>query len=98
MLINYCEMLHRQNFANKGYIIIILVLGSNNVDFKSITQTVTIIAGTNSSTIKIPVTNDDIVEEDEMFTMNLNVPASLGPGIIAGAITMAEGTIIDTSS
>ena len=61
-------------------------------------QTVTITAGTNSSTINITVINDNIVEEDEMFPMNLNVSSSLAPGIIAGDITMATVTIMDTSS
>ena len=46
--------------------------------------------------MNISVTNDNIVEGDEMFTVNLNIPVS--PGIIAGAITMATATIIDTSS
>jgi len=44
------------------------------------------------------VVDDDIVEGDEMFTMNLNIPASLGPGIVAGATTMATVTIIDATS
>ena len=42
--------------------------------------------------------DDDIVEGGEMFTMNLNVPASLGPGIVAGTTTMTTVTIIDTTS
>ena len=67
-----------------------------NVDFNSATQTVTITAGTRSSTVDIRVINDDIVEGDEMFTMTLNVPTS--PGITAGDITMATGIIIDTTS
>ena len=46
--------------------------------------------------MNIAVANDNIVEEDEMFTMNLNVPVS--PGIVAGALIMANATIIDTSS
>ena len=46
--------------------------------------------------MNIAVTNDNIVEENEMFTMNLIVP--LSPGIVAGVITMANATIIDTSS
>ena len=46
--------------------------------------------------MNISVTNENIVEGDEMFTMSLNVPVS--PGIIAGAITMATATIFDTSS
>ena len=41
------------------------------------------------------MTNDNIVEGNELFTMNLIVP--LPPGIVAGVITMANATIIDTS-
>ena len=67
-----------------------------NIDFNSATQNVITTAGTNSSTVNIAVINDNIVEGDEMFTINLNVPVS--PGIVAGAITMATATIIDTSS
>ena len=70
----------------------------DNIDFRSRRRTVKIKGGSNSSTISIPITNDDIVEGDEMFTMNLDVPDSLDPGIIAGAITMANATIIDTDS
>ena len=69
----------------------------NNVDFDSALQTATITAGTNTSTVNIAVVNDNIVEGNETFTMNLNVPALLGPGIIAGDITMATGIIIDSS-
>ena len=61
-------------------------------------QTVTITAGTNSSTINITVMSDTILEGNEMFTMNLNVPSSLAPGIIAGTIITANATIIDTTS
>ena len=69
-----------------------------NADFNSAPQTATITAGTNRSTINIRVTNDNIVEGNEVFTMNFNVPPSLGPGVINGGITMATGVIIDTTS
>ena len=59
-------------------------------------QTTVITAGTNSSTVNIAVIDDNIVEGDEIFTINLNVPIS--PGIVAGAITVATATINDTSS
>ena len=42
--------------------------------------------------------SDDIVEEDEMFTMSLNVPKSLGPKIVAGFVTRATGIIVDSTS
>ena len=67
-------------------------------DFDSAMQTVTIIAGTNSSTLNIPVTNDNIVEGDETFIMSLSIPSSLGPEIVTGPITSATVTIIDTTS
>ena len=44
------------------------------------------------------MTNDNIVEGDEMFSMSLSIPSSLGPGIVAGSITSATGIIIDTTS
>ena len=68
------------------------------MDFNSSIQTVTIAAGFNISTMNIPVTNDDIVEGGETFTMSLSVPSSLGPEIITGTITSATVTIVDTTS
>ena len=61
-------------------------------------QVATITAGSNSGTADIPVTDDNIVEGDETFSMSLTVPSSLGPRIITGAITSATVTIIDTTS
>ena len=43
------------------------------------------------------MTDDNIVEGNEMFSMSLNVPPSLGPEIIAGSVTNATVTIIDTT-
>ena len=73
----------------------ILILGGN-VDFNSMAQTATITAGTNSSTINITVINDRVVEENETFNMTANVPTSRR--IMAGAITKATVTIIDSTS
>lgn len=70
----------------------------NNVDFDSTTQTTIITAGTNSSTVNVTVINDNIVEEDEMFTMYMSVSPSLGPSIITGAVTNVTATIVDSSS
>ena len=42
--------------------------------------------------------SDNIVEGDEMFSMSLNVPLSLGPGIVAGSVTRATGIIVDSTS
>ena len=74
----------------------------NDVDFNSTMQTVTIINGTNSITVNIPVIDDDIVEGDEMFNITLSLPSSLnGAGVVLANdndIVSATGIIIDTTS
>ena len=42
--------------------------------------------------------SDNIVEGDEMFSMSLNVPSSLGPGIVAGTVSSATGIIVDSTT
>ena len=66
-------------------------------DFNTAPLTATIPAGATNTTVRVAVTDDNIVEGDEMFNMSLYVPSSLGPGIIAGSRTSATGTIIDTT-
>ena len=61
-------------------------------DFDSAMQTVTIIDGTNSSMVNIPVTNDNVFERDETFIMSLSIPSSFGPKITTGTITSATVT------
>ena len=75
---------------------LLTLLLPENDDFNSTSQTATITAGSSSSTVNITVVDDNIVEGDETFTMNLSVPNV--SRIMAGAITMATATIIDTSS
>ena len=70
----------------------------NNIDYNSATQIATIIAGANTSTVNIAVTDDNIVERNETFNIGLALPSFLGPRIITGNITSATATIIDTSS
>ena len=66
-------------------------------DFNTTPLIATIPAGATNITVRVAVTNDNIVEGDEMFSMSLNVPSSLGPGVVAGPITSATGIIIDSS-
>ena len=79
----------------------IITLG-NDVDFNSTMQTVTIFNGTFSTTVNIPVIDDDIVEGDEMFNITLSLPSSLnGAGVVLAsdnAIASTTGVIIDTNS
>ena len=75
--------------------ILLIVLAT---DFNFAIQTLTIIAGANSSMVNVPVTDDDIVEGDEIFIMSLSIPSSLGPEITTGSITGVTVTIIDTTS
>ena len=70
---------------------------SGDIDFNSTTQTVTIIAGTNSSAVNITLNDDDIVEDDELFNISLTVPTSSNSRIKAGNVTSAIGLIVDTT-
>jgi len=67
-------------------------------DFTSTTLTAIISAGATTTTVRVPVMSDDIVEGDEMFSMSLNVPSSLAPGIVADNVTNATGIIVDSTT
>ena len=67
-------------------------------DFTSTPLTATIPAGATTTTVRVPVINDSIVEGDEMFSMSLTVPPLLGPEIVAGSVTSATGIIVDSTS
>ena len=70
----------------------------DNIDFDDTEKIIVITAGTNRTIKNITVTNDNIVEGNETFTMSLSTPETLHPGIVTGSHTNATGTIIDTSS
>ena len=66
-------------------------------DFNTTPFTAIIPAGATNTTVTVTVTDDNIVEGDEVFSMSLTVPSYLGPGIVAGLVTNATVTIIDTT-
>ena len=66
-------------------------------DFSTTPLNVTIPAGAANTTVRVMVTDDNIVEGDEMFFMSLTVPSSLAPAVVAGSLTKATGIIIDSS-
>ena len=67
-------------------------------DFNSSSINITIPAETSNTTMRVAVTDDNIVEGDETFNVIMNVPLSLAPRVVAGSITSSIGTIIDTTS
>ena len=67
-------------------------------DLNTTSFNATIPAGATNITGRVAVTKDNIVEGNETIYMNLNVPSSLAPGVIAGLVTSAVGIIIDSSS
>ena len=67
----------------------------NGIDYTSIPINATFPVGTNSTTIDIPVTKDNTVEEVETFNLNFSIPSSLQDRVIPGDITTAIGMIID---
>ena len=66
-------------------------------DFNTTPLNATIPAGATNTTVRVAVIDDDIVEINETFKMNLTVP-SLHQGIGAGSLTSATGIIVDTTT
>ena len=67
-------------------------------DFNTNPLTATIPAGATNTTVRVAVTDDNIVEGNETFNISLNVSSSLAPAIVAGSFNSATGIIIDTTS
>ena len=67
------------------------------MDYTSTLIPATFTAGTTNTTIDVPVTTDNIVEEPETFDLTFAIPSLLS-GVIPGNIIMAVGNIIDTTS
>ena len=67
-------------------------------DFDAFLLIATIPAEATNTTVKVAVTDDNVVEGNETFYMNLKVPSSLAPGVVAGTNSSALGIIIDSSS
>ena len=69
------------------------------MDYTSTPLAATFTAGTNSTTINIPVNMDNIAEESETFNLSLTIPPSLSErGITLGVNSAATATITDNTS
>jgi len=67
------------------------------VDYTSTPITATFTAGTDSITINIPVTKDDIAEKPETFNLNFTILSSLGSRVTPGTVSTAIATITDNT-
>ena len=74
-----------------------IIVFTKGTDFTSTPLTATIPAEATTTTVRVPVMSDYIVEGNETFSMSLNVPPSLDPGIVAGSVTSATGIIVDST-
>ena len=70
---------------------------TGGVDFNTTTLTATFGSGMTTSSVRVKVINDMIVEGSEEFDLKLDVPSSLSPAIIAGGRDTAVGVITDYS-
>ena len=70
----------------------------NGTDYTSAPITATFTVGSTNTTINVPVTRDDILEERETFNLNFSIPSSLSGQVVPGNITTATGIIIDDTS
>ena len=67
------------------------------MDYNSTPVAATFVAGTNVTTINIPLTTDNIAEQSEMFDLSFIIPSSLSGRIISGTITNAIVNITDNT-
>ena len=65
------------------------------MDYVSTPIMATFAAGTTSTTINVPVINDNIGEGSETFDLSFTIPLSLSGRVIPGSITAAVGNITD---
>jgi len=67
------------------------------VDYDSTPIIATFSAGTTSTTVNVPVTNDNIAEKSETFDLSFDISPSLSGRVIPGTITNAVGNITDNT-
>lgn len=65
------------------------------MDYTSTPIPATFSIGAVSSTVSVQVTKDDIVEEVEVFNLNISIPSSLSGRVILGSTATATCNIID---
>ena len=58
----------------------------------------TFTAGTNSTTVNVPLVSDSVAEGPETFSLTITIPPSLSGQVELGTITEAVGYIIDDTS
>lgn len=68
------------------------------MDYASTPITATFLAGTNSTTINVPIANDNKIEDTETFDLNITIPPLLTGKLSTRGITTAVGRILDESS
>ena len=69
------------------------------MDYTSTPITATFTAGSTKTTINIPVTVDNIVEESEIFDLSFTIPSSpISKLVVPGNISKAIGNITDDTS
>ena len=73
-----------------------IILTIAGVDFDSTLLTASIPAGQNSTTVIVPILQDNMVEQNEMFFLELELPVAI-PGVTLASARMATGTIVDST-
>ena len=68
------------------------------MDYDSTPINATFTAGTTRAMVNVPVTMDDIVEEQERFNLSFTIPSSLQGQVISGDTATANGIITDDTS
>ena len=60
--------------------------------------TATFPAGSDTSSVSVPIIDDQLQEDDETFTAQLQIPSDIQDSVVGGANTNAEVTIKDNEA
>ena len=68
------------------------------MDYNSNPITTTFLAGAITTTVRVPVTRDNIAEQPETFNLSFTIPQQFASVVDPGTITTAVGNITDDTS
>ena len=68
------------------------------MDYISTPLLATFSASTTTANINVPISEDDIIETEEVFNLTFTIPLSINDMIITGTERIATGVIIDSTS
>ena len=95
----YCTTLSWCYNCAQYYNIVTYVAAAAGQDYTGGTYTATFLPGLTTSSVSIPIINDNVLEVTEFFTLGLSIPPTTASlGVSAGSANTATVNIVDNDS